>query len=102
MVQHGGDWPGQHSGFLFVPERNFGISMLTNSEDGPKLLAEFFLKDWALSEFAGVHNVPAPANSSPTASCASTRGGTQSTRSSPTGWVTSRRLASSTCVSPSA
>lgn len=59
VVQHGGDWPGQHSGFLFVPERNFGIAMLTNSEDGPKLLSDFFQDDWALSRFAGVHNLPA-------------------------------------------
>lgn len=59
VVQHGGDWPGQHSGFLFVPERAFGIAMLTNSEDGPKLLSDFFQDDWALSRFAGVHNLPA-------------------------------------------
>ncbi|MBS1698557.1 MAG: beta-lactamase family protein [Actinobacteria bacterium] len=59
VVQHGGDWPGQHSGILFVPERDFGVAMLTNSEDGPKLLSDFFQGDWALSRFAGVHNLPA-------------------------------------------
>ena len=35
IVQHGGDWPGQHSGFLFVPDRDFALTMLTNSDGGP-------------------------------------------------------------------
>jgi CubicO group peptidase (beta-lactamase class C family) len=59
VVQHGGDWPGQRSGFLFVPDRNFGISVLTNSDGGTQLLPELFIDDWALSRFAGVHNLPA-------------------------------------------
>ncbi|GAA4600850.1 CubicO group peptidase (beta-lactamase class C family) [Actinoplanes octamycinicus] len=59
VVQHGGDWSGQHSGFLMVPERDFAITVLTNSETGPALLAELFADDWALSRFAGVHNLPA-------------------------------------------
>jgi CubicO group peptidase (beta-lactamase class C family) len=59
IVQHGGDVPGQHSGFLFVPERDFGLTMLTNSDDGPQLLNDFFTNDWALSRFAGLHNEPA-------------------------------------------
>ena len=42
VVQHGGDLPGYHSGFLMVPERGFAITMLTNSESGPALLKEFF------------------------------------------------------------
>ncbi|WP_202873891.1 serine hydrolase domain-containing protein [Kribbella speibonae] len=59
VVQHGGDWSGQHSGFLFVPQRDFAITLLTNSESGPSLVAELFADDWALQEFAGVSNLPA-------------------------------------------
>ncbi|GIE75112.1 penicillin-binding protein [Actinoplanes philippinensis] len=59
VVQHGGDLGGQHSGFLFVPERDFALTVLTNSEGGPQLLAELFADDWALSRFAGLHNLPA-------------------------------------------
>jgi hypothetical protein len=55
----GGDVPGQHSGMLFVPERNFALTLLTNSETGRKLVHELFLDDWALSRFAGLHNLPA-------------------------------------------
>ncbi|MDI6097434.1 serine hydrolase domain-containing protein [Actinoplanes sp. NEAU-A12] len=59
VVQHGGDLPGQHSGFMLVPERDFALTVLTNSEGGPSLLAELFADDWALRRFAGLHNVPA-------------------------------------------
>ncbi|HZX02433.1 hypothetical protein, partial [Kribbella sp.] len=59
VVQHGGDWSGQHSGFLFVPQRDFAITLLTNSESGPLLVAELFADDWALQEFAGLDNLPA-------------------------------------------
>jgi CubicO group peptidase (beta-lactamase class C family) len=59
IVQHGGDLPGQHSGFLMVPERGFAITMLTNSESGTALLSEFFVDDWALRRFAGISNLPA-------------------------------------------
>ena len=59
VVQHGGDWNGQHSGFLFVPQRDFALTLLTNSEGGPTLLAELFADDWALREFAGLTNLPA-------------------------------------------
>jgi CubicO group peptidase (beta-lactamase class C family) len=59
VIQHGGDWAGQHSGFLMVPERDFAITLLTNSEGGPGLVAELFADDWALRRFAGVSNRPA-------------------------------------------
>ena len=59
VVQHGGDLPGQHSGFMLVPERDFALTVLTNSEGGPSLVAELFADDWALSRFAGLHNMPA-------------------------------------------
>ncbi|BEL08392.1 serine hydrolase domain-containing protein [Actinoplanes sichuanensis] len=59
VIQHGGDLGGQHSGFLFVPERDFALTVLTNSEGGPLLVSELFADDWALSRFAGLHNLPA-------------------------------------------
>ena len=59
VVQHGGDWSGQHSGFLMVPQRDFAITLLTNSETGPALVAELFADDWALREFANVSNLRA-------------------------------------------
>lgn len=59
IVQHGGDWPGQHSGFLMVPQRGFAITLLTNSEGGPGLVDELFVDDWALRRFAGISNLPA-------------------------------------------
>ena len=59
VVQHGGDLPGQHSGFLLVPDRGFALTMLTNSEGGPALLSQFFVDDWALRRFAGISNLPA-------------------------------------------
>jgi CubicO group peptidase (beta-lactamase class C family) len=59
VIQHGGDWSGQHSGFLMVPERDFALTVLTNSEGGPALTAELFADDWALRRFAGVSNLPA-------------------------------------------
>lgn len=65
VVQHGGDWAGQHSGFLMVPERDFALTVLTNSEGGPGLTAELFADDWALRRFAGVSNLPAVPRSLP-------------------------------------
>jgi CubicO group peptidase (beta-lactamase class C family) len=59
IVQHGGDWTGQHSGFLTVPDSEFALVMLTNSTGGQLLLAELFADDWALARYAGVHNLPA-------------------------------------------
>jgi len=59
IVQHGGDWTGQHSGFLMVPDRGFALTLLTNSEGGPNLVDELFTDDWALRRFAGISNLPA-------------------------------------------
>jgi CubicO group peptidase (beta-lactamase class C family) len=59
IIEHGGDWSGQHSGFLFVPEQDFALTVLTNAESGPNLVADLFASDWALSRFAGLHNLPA-------------------------------------------
>ncbi|MGH3669755.1 MAG: serine hydrolase domain-containing protein, partial [Pseudonocardiaceae bacterium] len=59
IVQHGGDWPGQHSGLLIVSERDFALTVLTNSLGGPKLVSELFGDDWALRRFAAITNIPA-------------------------------------------
>lgn len=59
IVQHGGSWPGQHSGFFMVPERNFAMTVLTNSVGGTQLNNDLFADDWALRTFAGVTNLPA-------------------------------------------
>jgi CubicO group peptidase (beta-lactamase class C family) len=59
VIQHGGSWAGQYSGFLFVPERDFAMTLLTNSDGGTHLRQELFYDDWALARFAGLHNPPA-------------------------------------------
>jgi CubicO group peptidase (beta-lactamase class C family) len=59
IVQHGGDYLGQHAGFVMVPERGFALTVLTNSDGGPGLLGDLFIDDWALRRFAGVSNLPA-------------------------------------------
>jgi hypothetical protein len=59
IVQHGGTWPGQLSGFFMAPERNFAMTVLTNSDGGSKLNADLFGDDWALRRFAGIGNLPA-------------------------------------------
>ena len=59
VFQHGGDWPGQHSGFFFVPDRGFALTVLTNCTSGPALIGELFMDDWALRQFAGLSNPPA-------------------------------------------
>lgn len=40
IVQHGGTWPGQLSGLFMVPERNFAMTVLTNSDGGSTLMAD--------------------------------------------------------------
>jgi CubicO group peptidase (beta-lactamase class C family) len=59
VFQHGGDYNGQHSGFFFVPERDFALTVLTNSTSGPALTAALCYDDWALRQFAGLSNPPA-------------------------------------------
>jgi CubicO group peptidase (beta-lactamase class C family) len=60
VFQHGGAWPGQHSGFYFVPDRGFALTALTNSDGGAPFIAElFYTDDGALRPFAGLSNPPA-------------------------------------------
>lgn len=68
IVQHGGNWPGQSSGFMMVPSRGFAITLLTNSVGGEALTTALFGEDWALRQFAGISNPPAvPQRLSPAA-----------------------------------
>lgn len=59
VVQHGGTWNGQRSGFFIVPDRNFAMTLLTNSESGEALNNDLFADDWALRRFADLTNLPA-------------------------------------------
>ena len=59
IVQHGGTWPGQISGFMMVPDRGFALTLLTNSAGGSRLREDLFTDDWALRRFAQVTNLPA-------------------------------------------
>jgi len=59
VAMHGGSWAGQYSGFFFVPERDFAMTLLTNCDSGAKLRLELVFDDWALQRFAGLHNPPA-------------------------------------------
>ena len=59
VVQHGGSWSGQHSGFLFVPDRDFAFTVLTNSDGGALLTTDLVYDDWVLQHFAGLQNLPA-------------------------------------------
>ena len=61
IVQHGGDYLGQHAGFLMVPERGFALTVLTNSDGGPALLGELFVDDWALQALRGGQQPPGQA-----------------------------------------
>lgn len=51
-VAHGGSTSGQVSEFLFVPERGFAITVLTNGAYGRSLGTE--VVDWALEQYCGV------------------------------------------------
>jgi CubicO group peptidase (beta-lactamase class C family) len=59
IVQHGGDWHGERSGFLMVPEQGFALTLLANSVSASGLLLELFVKDWAIELFTGLTNLPA-------------------------------------------
>lgn len=53
VVAHGGTTNGQHSEFLLVPERNFGLISMTNcGPNGPKFNDR--LQKWAFEQYLGV------------------------------------------------
>jgi CubicO group peptidase (beta-lactamase class C family) len=78
VFQHGGSWRGQESGFFFVPQRGFAMTVLTNSMGGAKLTAELVSSDWALREFAGLSDPPAVPRTLPPAQLAPYEGRYQS------------------------
>lgn len=53
VAEHGGTTIGQHSAFCLVPERNFGIAVLTNCGPNGEQLNTEFVK-WALAAYLGV------------------------------------------------
>ena len=59
VFQHGGSWGGQNSDFFFVPDRQFAMTVLTNSTSGARLMYELGRSGWALSQFCGLSNPPA-------------------------------------------
>jgi CubicO group peptidase (beta-lactamase class C family) len=63
-ISHGGSTSGQMSEFLFVPEKNFAITVLTNGGYGHSLGAE--VVSWALAEYCGASDPkPEPLTLSP-------------------------------------
>ncbi|HXM54853.1 MAG TPA: serine hydrolase domain-containing protein [Candidatus Dormibacteraeota bacterium] len=52
LVRHGGTTNGQLSAFVLVPEREFAITVLTNSDTGGQLHQE--IVKWALETYLGV------------------------------------------------
>lgn len=42
-----------------VPDRDFAMTVLTNSDGGFHLINDLFARDWALRRFAGISNLPA-------------------------------------------
>ena len=60
VFQHGGSWAGQISDFFLVPDRQFAMTVLTNSTAGSRLFAELGRSSaWVLSQFCGLSNPPA-------------------------------------------
>jgi CubicO group peptidase (beta-lactamase class C family) len=58
VVAHGGSTFGQQSAFMLVPERGFGVTVLTNSDSGAVLAED--VANWALGRFLGLtEEVPA-------------------------------------------
>jgi hypothetical protein len=65
VFQQVGYWGGQESDLFFVPDRQFAISVLTNSTSGANLLAELGQSGWALNRFCGLSNPPAVPKTQP-------------------------------------
>ncbi len=52
MVEHGGGTIGQISSFMFAPERQFALTLLTNADRGGELTAS--TEKWALKHYLGI------------------------------------------------
>ena len=53
LVSHGGTTPGQLSAFTMVPEKEFAVTVLTNSTRGGEVHRA--VVDWALAHYVDVH-----------------------------------------------
>ncbi|HKT83874.1 MAG TPA: serine hydrolase domain-containing protein [Solirubrobacterales bacterium] len=60
VVSHGGNVIGQNHAFHLVPERDFAISVMTNSSPGGSRLEGEIVK-WAFKEYAGIGEPAEPA-----------------------------------------
>jgi CubicO group peptidase (beta-lactamase class C family) len=52
IVAHGGSTNGQQSSFLFAPERNFALTVLTNAGPGARIGSE--IQKWAFERYLGI------------------------------------------------
>jgi CubicO group peptidase (beta-lactamase class C family) len=52
IVAHGGSTNGQQSSFLFAPERNFALTVLTNA--GPGAQVAEAVRKWAFEQYLGI------------------------------------------------
>jgi CubicO group peptidase (beta-lactamase class C family) len=59
IVAHGGSTNGQQSSFLFAPERNFALTILTNAGPGARVASE--IGKWAFEQYLGIKE-PEPAH----------------------------------------
>ena len=61
---HGGATHGQQAYFFFIPEKDFALAILTNSDDGGIITAQTF--GWVLDLYFGIKlKAPQPLNVSP-------------------------------------
>ena len=62
VAMHGGSWAGQYSGFFFVPERDFAMTMLTNSDGGIEAAAGSVLRRLGAAALCRVAQSPGRAH----------------------------------------
>jgi CubicO group peptidase (beta-lactamase class C family) len=75
VYKHTGDWPGQHCAVLFVPERDFALTLLTNATSGQPFRDELILgDDGPLRQFTGLSYLPAVPRPLPAAGLAAYEG----------------------------
>ena len=75
IVEHGGDWPGFRPWLTTIPEKQFAMVLLTNSDGGSKLRTQLFFGDTFLQPYVHVRNLPAVAASLSASELAQYEGG---------------------------
>lgn len=53
-IGHGGSWSGHRAYLTIIPEKDFAIAQLTNSNQGVRTYTE--VEEWALSHYLGITN----------------------------------------------